>query len=86
MRGLVQFMLVGSICGLAAGPGRTGAGTRPAGGCSCPTPPDAPPALDVQCKGEFDPAFIRALFDRGHQQVRGGFPWAKTPPGLEALK
>jgi len=45
-----------------------------------------PPDFDVKREGEFDAAFMRALFDRGHQLARGGFPWAKKPPGLQSLE
>jgi patatin-like phospholipase len=41
-----------------------------------------PEDFDVPRQGEFDPAFMRALFDRGYEQARAGFPWAKAPPGL----
>jgi hypothetical protein len=45
-----------------------------------------PMDFDVPREGEFDPAFMRALFDRGYEQARGGFPWAKAPPGIESMK
>ncbi len=45
-----------------------------------------PVDFDAPREGEFDPAFMRALFDRGYEQARGGFPWAKVPPGFEAMK
>ncbi len=32
--------------------------------------------------GEFDQAYMRALFDYGFQQARAGREWHKTPPGL----
>ena len=41
-----------------------------------------PVDFDAPREGEFDPVFMRALFDRGYEQARGGFPWAKVPPGL----
>ena len=45
-----------------------------------------PVDFDVTREGEFDPVFMRALFDRGYEQARGGFPWRKVPPGFEAMK
>jgi hypothetical protein len=38
---------------------------------------------DFTMKGgeeEFDPAFMRALFDYGHAKAVAGYPWAKRPP------
>jgi hypothetical protein len=34
-------------------------------------------------KGEFDQAFMRALYDYGYRQARAGQEWHKTPPGLQ---
>jgi predicted acylesterase/phospholipase RssA len=42
-----------------------------------------PVNFSVSREGEFDTAFMRALFDRGYEQARAGYPWAKVPPGLE---
>lgn len=33
---------------------------------------------------EFDPAFMHALYDYGYALAERGYPWSKTPPGLEA--
>jgi hypothetical protein len=33
---------------------------------------------------DFDTLFMRALFDYGETLGRKGYPWKKTPPGLEA--
>ncbi|MGH6932234.1 MAG: patatin-like phospholipase family protein [Dongiaceae bacterium] len=33
-------------------------------------------------KGEFDKAFMNALFDYAYQQSRHGYPWQKVPPFL----
>ena len=33
--------------------------------------------------GEFDQAYMRALFDYGYRQARDGQPWHKAPPGLD---
>jgi hypothetical protein len=35
-------------------------------------------------KEEFDNAYMRALFDYGFQHARNGYPWQKTPPGVQA--
>ena len=45
-----------------------------------------PEDFDVPREGEFDPAFMQALFDRGYKQASGGFPWGKIPPGLGAMR
>jgi predicted patatin/cPLA2 family phospholipase len=34
--------------------------------------------------GEFDKAYMNALFDYGYQQARHGYPWRKVPPMLVA--
>jgi hypothetical protein len=36
--------------------------------------------------GDFDTAFMQALFDYGYQLARNGYPWKKLPPGLEGLE
>ena len=33
-------------------------------------------------KGEFDQAYMRALYDYGYRQARAGTEWHKAPPGL----
>ena len=37
-------------------------------------------------KGEFDQAFMRALYDYGYRQARDGQEWHKMPPGLQGGK
>ena len=32
--------------------------------------------------GDFDKAYMNALFDYGYQQARHGYPWRKVPPGI----
>jgi hypothetical protein len=32
---------------------------------------------------EFDPAYMKALFDYGYAKARAGYPWRKAPPILE---
>ena len=34
-------------------------------------------------KGEFDQAFMRALYDYGYRQATAGLEWHKAPPGLQ---
>jgi hypothetical protein len=34
-------------------------------------------------KGEFDQAYMRALYDYGYRQAKSGREWHKLPPGLE---
>jgi hypothetical protein len=36
--------------------------------------------------GNFDPAYMNALFDYGYQKARRGYPWRKTPPLLAGLE
>jgi len=40
--------------------------------------------FNVTKEGEFEQAYMRALYDYGYQQARTGHPWHKFPPGLEA--
>lgn len=35
---------------------------------------------------EFDPAYLRALFDYGYAKGRRGYQWVKAPPILDAVK
>lgn len=37
-------------------------------------------------KSEFDPVYMRLLYDRGLQMARNGFPWLKYPPGYGPAK
>ena len=32
---------------------------------------------------EFDPIYMRKLFDRGYDMAKRGYPWAKLPPEFE---
>ncbi len=32
--------------------------------------------------GDFDPAYMKALYDYGYSKARGGYAWRKTPPLL----
>lgn len=34
---------------------------------------------------EFDPEFMRALYDYGYGLAEQGYPWSKAPPGLDGL-
>ncbi len=40
----------------------------------------------VEHQEDFDPKFMRALFDYGYQLGRKGYPWEKAPPGLTATR
>ena len=42
--------------------------------------PTAPAAAEK--KGEFDQAYMLALYDYGYRQARAGLEWQKAPPGL----
>jgi hypothetical protein len=32
---------------------------------------------------EFDPAYMRKLFEYGRAKARAGYPWRSAPPGLQ---
>jgi hypothetical protein len=34
---------------------------------------------------QFDPAFMRELFDTARKQARAGYPWVKVPPGSAVI-
>ena len=34
-------------------------------------------------KVEFDPEYMKALYQYGYDRASNGYPWARTPPGLE---
>jgi hypothetical protein len=38
----------------------------------------------LKAKEDFDPVFMRALYDYGHVKARAGYPWAKRPPWVPA--
>jgi len=38
----------------------------------------------LQAKEDFDPVFMRALYDYAHAKAREGYPWAKRPPWIAA--
>jgi hypothetical protein len=44
-----------------------------------------PESFEHEKKGEFDPAFMQALFELGYDQARNGSAWVKVPPGYGAL-
>lgn len=41
-----------------------------------------PPTFNVPHKEDFDPAYMRPLFELGYDSAVKGYPWAKKPPGL----
>lgn len=43
-----------------------------------------PNGFKVESKEAFDPTYMTALYQVGYDLARGGYPWAKTPPGFEA--
>ena len=43
-----------------------------------------PPDFDVPAREAFDPAYMKALFERGAALARSGSPWHKVPPGFDA--
>ncbi len=38
------------------------------------------PEFQVEQSGDFDPAYMQALFDYGYQLAKDGFPWLGLPP------
>jgi hypothetical protein len=42
-----------------------------------------PADFDVKSEELFDPRYMRALFDRGRQMAKKGYPWKRKPPGLD---
>jgi hypothetical protein len=42
------------------------------------------PDFKVKAKEDFDPVFMRALYDYGRAKGRAGYPWAKRPPWIPA--
>lgn len=42
-----------------------------------------PTDFDVKTDAPFDLKYMRALFDRGYEMGNHGFPWVKSPPGLQ---
>lgn len=43
-----------------------------------------PSSFDAPHKEEFDNAYMRQLYDVGHEMALKDFPWLKTPPGFTA--
>lgn len=43
------------------------------------------PDFAVKHDAEFDPVFMRALFDYGYDLAKQGYPWRKSPPDFEGL-
>jgi hypothetical protein len=43
-----------------------------------------PADFEVPAREAFDPAYMKALFERGQAMVRNGSPWRKFPPGFDA--
>ena len=41
--------------------------------------------FDAQKEEEFETKFMRKLFDYGYDLGRTGYPWKKTPPGLDVV-
>jgi predicted acylesterase/phospholipase RssA len=40
------------------------------------------PDFTLEPKEEFDPVFMRSLYDYGRAKARAGYPWAKRPPWI----
>jgi hypothetical protein len=40
-----------------------------------------PAGFNVPKKGQFDQAYMQALFKQGHDMAVAGYPWEKYPPG-----
>jgi hypothetical protein len=42
------------------------------------------PDFTLKAAEDFDPVFMRALYDYGRAKARAGYPWAKRPPWIPA--
>jgi len=42
-----------------------------------------PDDFNHESDGAFDPVYMAALFQRGYEMAKAGYPWAKAPPGFE---
>jgi predicted acylesterase/phospholipase RssA len=42
-----------------------------------------PDEFDMQPDGRFDPVYMTALFERAHAMAEAGYPWRRSPPGLD---
>jgi hypothetical protein len=42
-----------------------------------------PSSFNVPKKEDFDTAYMRQLFDVGYSMAAKGYPWQKTPPGIQ---
>ena len=41
-----------------------------------------PGDFDLEPEEDFDPKYMRALFDLGYELARDGYDWARSPPGV----
>lgn len=41
-------------------------------------------SFHAEHKEDFDPPFMKALFDYGYQLAKNGYPWKHAPPGMDA--
>ncbi len=39
-----------------------------------------PDDFDVKAQEVFDPVYMKALYERGYNMARKGYPWSKSPP------
>jgi hypothetical protein len=42
-----------------------------------------PDDFEFEAKEEFDPVYMKALFDLGYEMAKSGYPWKKAPPYFE---
>ena len=42
-----------------------------------------PSSFNVPKTENFDPVYMRQLFDVGYSMAAKGYPWQKTPPGMQ---
>ena len=40
------------------------------------------PSFDLEPEEEFDPKYMRALFNLAYELSRDGYDWATSPPGI----
>jgi hypothetical protein len=41
-----------------------------------------PSSFDLRPNEQFDPEYMRALFDLAYEKARDGYDWERSPPGI----
>jgi len=45
-----------------------------------------PENFEVESNEQFDPEYMKALFDLGYERARNGYNWASSPPGFDLVE